>query len=135
MAGAIAAGADYVYMGTRFIATAEANAAPAYKQMLVDGSADDIIVSAALTGTPASWLKPSLRANGLDPDNLPVAAPKRDYNSNTAIAAKKWMDVWAAGQGLGAIRAVEPVAQVVDRLEAEFHAARARLAACGPARP
>ncbi|MFN0182771.1 MAG: NAD(P)H-dependent flavin oxidoreductase [Aquabacterium sp.] len=127
VAGALAAGADYVYMGTRFIATAESMAAPAYKQMLVDSSMDDLIVSAGLTGTPASWLRPSLRANGLDPDRLP-AAPERNYNSNTAIAAKKWMDVWAAGQGVGAIDAVEPVAVVVDQLAAQFQAAQARLA-------
>jgi nitronate monooxygenase len=128
VAGAIAAGADYVYMGTRFIATEESLARPEYKQMLVDSDIDDLIVSAGLTGTPASWLKPSLRANSLDPDNLP-AAPERSYNSNTAISAKKWMDVWAAGQGVGAIHAVEPVAAVVDRIEAEFLAAQQRFAA------
>jgi nitronate monooxygenase len=128
VAGAIAAGADYVYMGTRFIATEESLARQEYKQMLVDSTVDDLIVSAGLTGTSASWLRPSLRANGLDPDHLP-AAPERNYNSNTAIAAKRWMDVWAAGQGVGAIRAVEPVAAVVDRIEAEFLAAQIRFAA------
>jgi nitronate monooxygenase len=128
VAGAIAAGADYVYMGTRFIATTESQARPAYKQMLVESTVDDLIVSAGLTGTPASWLKPSLRANGLDPDNLP-AAPERNYNSNTAIAAKRWMDVWAAGQGVGAIRAVQSVAEVVDEIEAEFLQAQKRFAA------
>lgn len=127
VAGALAAGADYVYMGTRFIATTESMARPAYKQMLVEATVDDLIVSAGLTGTPASWLKPSLRANGLDPDALP-AAPERNYNSNTAITAKKWMDVWAAGQGVGAIRAVQPVAEVVDRIEREFRQAQARFA-------
>ena len=131
VAGALAAGADYVYMGTRFIATTESMAKQAYKQMLVDSSVDDLIVSAGLTGTPASWLKPSLRANGLDPDALP-AAPPRDYNSNTAIAAKQWMDVWAAGQGVGAIQAVEPVATVVGRIEQEFRQAQARLGAWRP---
>jgi nitronate monooxygenase len=127
VAGALAAGADYVYMGTRFIATTESMARPAYKQMLVEATVDDLIVSAGLTGTPASWLKPSLRANGLDPDALP-AAPERNYNSNTSIAAKKWMDVWAAGQGVGAIRAVQPVAEVVDQIEREFLQAQARFA-------
>ena len=133
LAGALACGADYVYMGTRFIATAESQAAPAYKQMLVDSQIDDLIVSAGLTGTPASWLRPSLRANGLDPDALP-AAPERNYDSNTAIATKKWMDVWAAGQGLGAITAVESLAAVVDRIEHEFNAARSRLSGWSPAR-
>ena len=132
VAGALAAGADYVYMGTRFIATRESLARDEYKQMLVDSSIDDLIVSAGLTGTPASWLKPSLRANGLDPDHLP-AAPERNYNSNTDIAAKRWMDVWAAGQGVGAIRAIEPVADVVARIEQEFVQAQARLARWRPA--
>jgi nitronate monooxygenase len=131
VAGALAAGADYVYMGTRFIATCESQARTEYKQMLVECGIDDLIVSAGLTGTPASWLKPSLRANGLDPEQLP-AAPERNYNSNTAIAAKRWMDVWAAGQGLGAITAVEPVAEVVARIEAEFRQAQARLAGWRP---
>ena len=132
LAGALACGADYVYMGTRFIATTESMAKPEYKQMLVDSSVEDLIVSAGLTGTPASWLRPSLRANGLDPDQLPEAPP-RNYNSNQNLASKRWMDVWAAGQGVGAIREVEPVAVVVDRIEREFNAARARLGAWAPA--
>ena len=136
LAGAIAAGADYVYMGTRFIATTESLAQPAYKQMLVDSTLEDLVISAGLTGTPASWLKPSLRANGLDPDALP-AAPERNYNSNQSIASKRWMDVWAAGQGVGAVQAVEPLAAVVDRIEAEFNAARRRLGGwpeCSPSK-
>jgi nitronate monooxygenase len=128
VAGAIAAGADLVYMGTRFIATDESLARPEYKQMLVDSSADDLVVSAGLTGTPASWLRPSLRANGLDPDAMPPAPP-RSYDSNQSIASKRWMDVWAAGQGLGAIRRVAPVAEVVEELERDWRAAAARLAA------
>ncbi len=127
IAGALASGADLVYMGTSFIATQESLAAETYKQMLVDCSADDLLVSAGITGTPASWLKPSLRANGLDPDHMP-AAPDRRYDSNQSIAGKKWMDVWAAGQGLGQIKSVQPVAKVVDQLAAEYEAARARLA-------
>ena len=132
VAGAIAAGADYVYMGTRFIATEESLAPAAYKRMVVDSSVDDLIVSAGLTGTPASWLKPSLRANGLDPDNMP-AAPERNYNSNTSFAAKRWLDVWAAGQGIGSVREVQPVAAIVDEIESEFRAAQARFAAWRPA--
>ena len=128
LAGAIAAGADYVYMGTRFIAARESLAQPAYKQMLVDSTLEDLIVSAGLTGTPASWLKPSLRANGLDPDALP-AAPERNYNSNQNLASKRWMDVWAAGQGVGTVQAIEPIAAMVDRIKIEFNTARARLTA------
>jgi nitronate monooxygenase len=127
VAGAIAAGADFVYMGTRFIPTCESMAPDAYKQMLVDSSVDDIIVSAGITGTPASWLKPSLLANGLDPDNMP-AAPSRHYDSNQSIEAKKWKDVWAAGQGVGAVKNIEPVADVVQRLRAEYRSACQRLA-------
>ena len=126
VAGAIAAGADLVYMGTRFIPTQESMADPAYKQMLVDSTVDDLIISAGITGTPASWLKPSLKANGLDPDDLP-SAPPRSYDSNQAIGAKKWRDVWAAGQGVGAIKAVESTADVVSRLAVEYAAARQRF--------
>jgi nitronate monooxygenase len=133
VAGALAAGADYVYMGTRFIAAAESMAVPAYKQMLVEATVDDLMLSDRVTGTTASWLKPSLRASGLDPDNLPEA-PGRNYNSNRSIdAAKRWRDVWGAGQGVGAVRAVEPVATIVDRIDAEFQTARARFTAWQPA--
>lgn len=131
VAGAIACGADLVYMGTRFIPTLESMAPAAYKQMLVDSTVDDLIVSAGVTGTPASWLKPSLLANGLDPANLP-AAPARSYDSSQPIATKKWRDVWAAGQGVGAIKSVEPVGQVVDRLADEYAAAKRRLSAMQP---
>jgi nitronate monooxygenase len=126
VAGAIAAGADLVYMGTRFIATPESQAAPEYKQMLVDSTVDDLIVSAGITGTSAIWLKPSIRANGLDPDNLPPV-PARSYDSNSTIASKRWKDVWAAGQGVGGIKAVESVADIVERLEQEYRAATTRL--------
>ncbi len=127
VAGAIASGADLVYMGTRFIPTHESQADPAYKQMIVDCSAEDLIVSAGITGTAASWLKPSLRNAGLDPDQLPDA-PERRYDSNQSVAGKRWLDVWAAGQGLGAIKQIEPVAQVVDRLAVEYQQAAKRFA-------
>ncbi|WP_312135436.1 nitronate monooxygenase [Brevundimonas sp.] len=125
VAGAIAAGADMVYMGTRFLAAAESRAQDRYKQMIVDSGPDDLIVSSAITGTPASWLKPSLRAAGMDPDALggPIT---RDYSGDAAH--KRWRDIWAAGQGLQKINAVEPTAAVVDRLEAEYRAAAARFA-------
>jgi nitronate monooxygenase len=126
IAGAIASGADYVYMGTRFIPTTESMAAPAYKQMVVDSTVDDLIVSAGITGTAASWLKPSLRALGIDPDNMPEA-PARQYDSSKPVTARKWLDVWAAGQGVGAIKAVEPLAAVVDRLVDEYAQARKRM--------
>jgi nitronate monooxygenase len=130
VAGAIAAGADLVYMGTRFIATDESIAAPSFKAMLPPATIDDLVVSAGITGTAASWLRPSLIENGLDPDNMP-AAPGRHYDSNQSIETKKWMSVWAAGQGVGAVKAIELVATVVDRLDDEYRAARARFAALG----
>ncbi|MEI7785717.1 MAG: nitronate monooxygenase [Betaproteobacteria bacterium] len=131
VAGAVACGADLVYMGTRFIPVAESMAPQAYQQMVVDSNVDDLLVSAGVTGTLASWLKPSLRANGFDPDHMP-AAPERHYDSQQSFAGKKWLNVWAAGQGLGTIGAIEPVAQVVDRLEQEWRAAGARWQALQP---
>lgn len=123
VAGAIAAGADFVYMGTRFLPTIESRAQEAYKQMIVESSADDLVVSAAITGTPASWLKASLAAAGRDPDNLGGPAA-RDYSGDNA---KRWRDIWAAGQGVGRTRAIETVSQVVDDLEREYRAAIARF--------
>lgn len=128
IAGAIAAGADLVYMGTRFIPTTESMADPAYKQMLVDSSSEDLLVSAGITGSNASWLKPSLLANGIDPNHMPNS-PARSYDSNNDLKTRRWKDVWAAGQGVGAIKAVEPVATVVGRLESEWNRARARFSA------
>lgn len=116
IAGALAAGADYVYMGTRFIPTHECMADPAYKQMVLDASIDDVIVSPVVTGTPASWLKESLAAAGYDPSN-PAAAPTRDYSGKNS---KRWKDIWAAGQGVGRSREIESVADVTNTLENEF---------------
>lgn len=127
VAGAITAGADYVYMGTRFIATEESLAAPAYKQMIVDSSLDDLIVTSAITGTPASFLKPSIRAAGLDPDRLPDK-PDRNYDAG-ASEARRWRDIWAAGQGVGTVHAIEPLTVVVDRIEREYRAALTEAAA------
>ena len=124
IAGAIAAGADLVYMGTRFLATTESRAQGPYKQMVVESGPDDLVVTAAITGTPASWLKPSLRDAGLDPEALggPIV---RDYSGDSAH--KRWRDIWAAGQGLGRIDAVDDVASVVARLEQEYRAASDRF--------
>src|SRR5690606_1410906 len=115
VAGAIAAGADLVYMGTRFLPTTESMADPRHKQMLVDSTVDDLIVSAGITGTPASWLKPSLRQAGIDPDNLPPV-PERVYDANRSFKARRWVDTWTGGQGLGAIKAVQDIGDVVDEL-------------------
>ncbi|MBB3460683.1 nitronate monooxygenase family protein [Rhizobium sp. BK377] len=123
-----AMGADMAYIGTPFIATEEARAADAYKQAIVEGAAADIVYSNYFTGVHGNYLKPSIRAAGLDPDDLPEADPsKMDFEQATG-GAKAWKDIWGSGQGIGAIKAVEPVAKLVDRLEAEYRAARTRLA-------
>jgi nitronate monooxygenase len=116
-----------VYMGTRFIATQESLAGEDYKCMLVEANVDDLLVSASITGTPASWLKPSLRRVGYDPEQMPDK-PQRNYDSSPS-AAKRWKDVWSAGQGVGAIEAIEPVRVVVDRLVDEYETALGRAGA------
>jgi nitronate monooxygenase len=132
VAGAIAAGADLVYMGTSFIASTESRADPAYKQMVVDCDIDDLIVSASITGTTASWLRPSLISLGLDPDNLPPP-PQRNYDANRPISARRWVDTWSAGQGLGAVRRIAPAGEIVASLAHEYRDALARLRRIGPA--
>lgn len=127
VAGAIAAGADLVYMGTRFLATEESMAAPDYKQMVVDHGPDDLIVSNRITGTDASWLRPSLIANGMDPDQL-TAPMERNYDLQSG-GHKKWKDIWAAGQGLHTTHEVEPLSAVVDRLDVEYREAVGRFTA------
>ncbi len=126
IAGAIAAGADFAYIGTRFLPTAESRAVDPYKQMIVDCGPDDLIVSSAITGTAASWLKPSLVACGIDLETL-SGKPGRDYTPETAH--KRWRDTWAAGQGLHASKAIEPMAAVVDTLERDYKTAVARFQA------
>lgn len=125
IAGAVAAGADLVYMGTSFLAAQESLAVADYKQMVVDSGIDDLIVSAGITGTPASWLRPSLIANGLDPDRLDVAGRERNYQAGDAV--RRWKDLWAAGQGLGAVTDIQPVAAIVDRLTDQYQRAATRL--------
>jgi nitronate monooxygenase len=115
-------------MGTSFIAATESLAPPAYKDMVAAASVEDLVVSAGITGTPASWLAPSLIANGLDPANMPDA-PSRAYDSGQSFKGKRWADVWSAGQGVGAVQKVAPVADIVARLAAEYDRAKARLGA------
>ncbi|MBX5041057.1 nitronate monooxygenase [Rhizobium lentis] len=122
-----AMGADMAYIGSPFIATQEARAAAAYKQAIVEGAAADIVYSNYFTGVHGNYLKPSIVAAGMDPDNLPIADPsKMDFEQATG-GAKAWKDIWGSGQGISAVKAVEPVAKLVDRLEAEYKAARTRL--------
>lgn len=122
-----AMGADLAYMGTRFIATAEANAAAGYKQMIASSAAADIVYSPTFTGVHGNYLKPSIVAAGLDPDNLPPADKTSMDFSTTSVRA--WRDIWGSGQGVGIIQDAPPVADLVDRLAGEYRSARARLAA------
>jgi nitronate monooxygenase len=122
-----AMGADLGYIGSAFIATAEANADPDYKQMLVESSADDIIYSSLFTGVSGNYLKPSIKRAGMDPDNLPESDPsKMDFSSGSS-KPKSWREIWGSGQGIGAIKRVLGAAELVDKLEAEYLAARQRL--------
>jgi nitronate monooxygenase len=127
VAAAIAAGADFVYMGTRFIPSVESAAVPAYKQMVIDSGIDDLKVSNSISGAPCSWLKPSLRAAGLDPDNLPPRGASL-FDAGNAESPKRWRDIWAAGQGLDSSVAIEPVADIVAQLEREYYATLDHLA-------
>jgi nitronate monooxygenase len=123
-----AMGADLAYIGTPFIATEEARAVDAYKQMLVGSNADDVVGSNYFTGIFGNYLKGSITAAGLDPANLPEADPsKMDFDKATS-GPKAWKEIWGSGQGISAIKAIEPVSRLVDRLETEYRAARARLA-------
>jgi nitronate monooxygenase len=125
---ALACGADLAYMGSAFIATREANAADAYKQMIVDSSADDILYSNLFTGVHGNYLKPSVVKAGLDPANLPEGdVSKMNFGSGGNMEAKAWRDIWGCGQGIGAIHDVPSVAELVERLEGELERARVGL--------
>ena len=121
-----AMGADFAYIGSAFIATHEARAQDAYKQAIVDSNSDDIVYSNLFTGVHGNYLAPSIRAAGLDPDNLPESDPsKMNFGGD---AKKAWKDIWGCGQGIGAINAVTSTAELVARLRREYLEARARLA-------
>ncbi|MDP5053001.1 MAG: nitronate monooxygenase [Congregibacter sp.] len=114
-------GADFAYMGTRFIASDESLADPDYKQMVVDSSGADIVCSDALTGVKANWLRASLLQAGYDPDHMPMGG---NINVSESVGdAKRWRDVWSAGQGVGAVDEILPIAKIVDKLEGEYRAA------------
>lgn len=119
-----ALGADFAYIGSPWIATTEAHADMAYKQAIVDAGASDIVNSSLFTGVHGNYLRASIKAAGLDPDNLPEGdLATMNFGSGGNTAAKAWKDIWGAGQGIGAIHAVEPVAVRVDSLDKEYHAA------------
>ncbi|CAM3044162.1 nitronate monooxygenase [Pseudomonas gessardii] len=121
-----AAGADLAYIGSAFIATEEAHAQSAYKQMIVESSADDIIYSNLFTGVHGNYLRQSIANSGLDPDELPVSDPSK-MNFGTGEGAKAWKDIWGAGQGVGAVKSVLPAGKLIERLKGEYQASRKRL--------
>ena len=121
-----AMGADFAYIGSAFIATEEARAAEGYKQAIVDSNSDDIVYSNLFTGVHGNYLAPSIRAAGLDPDNLPESDPsKMNFGGDKS---KAWKDIWGCGQGIGAITQVQPAGELVAQLKREYTAARERLA-------
>ena len=121
-----AMGCDLAYLGTRFIATKESLATDRYKQMIVESNSGDIVYTPLFSGVHGSYLAGSIRNAGLDPDNLPVDAGPGGYRSRDE-RPRTWKEIWGAGQGVGNIHDVPAVAELVDRLEAEYHAARQRL--------
>jgi len=127
-----AMGADLGYVGSPFIATVEANATAAYKQGIVDGRAADIVYSSLFTGVHGNYLRKSIEAAGMDPDNLPEGDIKTmDFGTGDGSKAKAWKDIWGSGQGIGAIREVLPAADYIARLITEYAEAKAELCASG----
>ena len=123
-----AMGADLAYLGSAFIATDEANADPAYKQALVDYAASDIVYTNLFTGVHGNYLRPSIEAAGMDPDNLPESDPsKMNFGSGGSSKSKAWKDIWGCGQGINAIKTVAPVADFVAQLRSEYDAAKKRI--------
>jgi len=120
-------GADFAYIGSAFIATLEANAPENYKQMIASSSADDIVYSNLFTGVHGNYLKPSIVAAGMDPDNLPVSDPsKMNFGTDASGERNKpkaWKEIWGSGQGIGSIDKVQPVSELVARLKKEYEAA------------
>ncbi|MGN6500518.1 MAG: NAD(P)H-dependent flavin oxidoreductase [Tsuneonella sp.] len=125
-----ALGADFAYIGSAFIATKEANAAEGYKQGIVEGRADGIVYTNLFTGVHGNYLRASIVAAGMDPDNLPVSDPsKMNFGSGGNTKAKAWKDIWGSGQGVGAVKAVESAGEFVERLYREYQSAKESLLA------
>lgn len=125
---AMAMGADLAYMGTRFLATPEANVPDDYREMIVASSAEEVVYTSLFSGVPGNYLKRSVARTGMDPDNLPGAdKSKLDFQSLANTKLKAWKDIWSAGQGVGSIGDILPVAELVTRLEREYHQTRKQL--------
>ena len=120
--------ADFAYAGSAFIATTEANADERYKQAIVESSAEGIVYTNLFTGVHGNYLRNSIEAAGMDPDNLPVSDPsKMNFGSGGNTKAKAWKDIWGSGQGVGAIKQVGTVGDLVDRFEREYRDGLAQL--------
>ena len=127
--GAQAMGADLAYVGSAFIATKEANANPAYQQMIVESTGEDITYTNLFTGVHGNYLTPSIVAAGLDPANLPTSdASAMNFGSGGNSKAKAWRDIWGCGQGIGAVKSIPPAAELIARLASEYEQAKADLA-------
>ncbi|PCC42900.1 NAD(P)H-dependent flavin oxidoreductase [Brevibacterium aurantiacum] len=125
---ALAAGADCAYVGSAFLSTAEANVTDDYKQMIVDSAAEDVVYSNYFTGVKGNYLRGSITASGLDPDNLPEADPtKMDFGTKDGSDSKAWKDIWGSGQGIGVLREKSSTAELVDSLATQFEAAKKEL--------
>ena len=125
-----AMGADLAYLGSAFIATQEARAEERYKQAIVAHNSADIVYSSLFTGVHGNYLRPSIEAAGLDPNNLPESDPsKMNFGSGGGEKSKAWRDIWGCGQGIGAVKAVLPAAKLVEQLTAQYEAAKKRV--CG----
>lgn len=112
-----ALGVDLAYLGTRFLASRESMAADGYKQMVIDSSVDDIVCSDAITGVAANWLRASLQSAGLDPSNMPQ---KAQMDVSASVDAKRWKDIWAAGQSVGPVKQLQSIQEIVDELSEQF---------------
>lgn len=112
-----ALGVDLAYLGTRFLASRESMAADGYKQMVIDSSVDDIVCSDAITGVAANWLHASLQSAGLDPSNMPK---KAEMDVSASVDAKRWKDIWAAGQSVGLVKQLQSIQEIVDELSEQF---------------
>jgi nitronate monooxygenase len=126
--GSLGIGADLAYIGTRFIASKEANASEGYKDEIIQSSGKDIVYSSLFTGVNGNYLRGSIEKAGLDPDNLPSASKESmNFGSGGNTDAKAWKDIWGAGQGVGTIDDKPSVQEIVNQMKAEYEAARARL--------
>jgi len=125
---ALSLGADMAYIGTRFLATPEANVDPGYRQMIVDSSSDDVVYTSLFTGVKGNYLKHSVAAAGMDPENLPEAdKSKMNFGSGGNMKQKAWRDIWSGGQGVGNIHDILPAGEVVARMVKEYEQTRRRM--------